>query len=453
MAIPARVPLDGGSFFGARATAAPRRATVATFGGTPTVPATAEDVEPDDIVRNAPRMQSMAADTNTGLDDAPPPPPPAASQSGMPAGYEDYALPTPHATNTKNPDGSFRAVNGWDPTKLNDISHNTAKYAFMRAVQNAGVEGGGLGERGNRDAMAADMPRIVQDLQYAGFPQATLVGDDKIDFGDGYGPVDVLTGNGEWWWGTQDQIAGTNAAGAASNHGGSAGSGIPEWIRTLFGGTSTGGVEGPGGGGDIDAAIAGLLGGETPFGHEIGHSLQDIIQHGGLTPDITRSLVTAREQAALAEQGTMADARGRLAESGGLSTPGVEQGSTNAAIERTAQSVAQPFAQAVSGIEQHALDTQNESFMGALQMATGMSRDQAQTALGAIGAGTNRQAVIGDLALRQLATDQDWNKFVAQHGLDVARLQEDITNGRMDRLIALLHEFLSGAGAAGGGHV
>lgn len=30
--------------------------------------------------------------------------------------------------------------------------------------------------------------------------QAHAVGDDKIDFGDGRGPIDVLSGNGDWWF-------------------------------------------------------------------------------------------------------------------------------------------------------------------------------------------------------------------------------------------------------------
>ena len=36
-----------------------------------------------------------------------------------------------------------------------------------------------------------------------GYPQATIVGDDSIDFGDGFGAIDVLTAGGSWWWGPQ----------------------------------------------------------------------------------------------------------------------------------------------------------------------------------------------------------------------------------------------------------
>lgn len=455
MATPGRVPLDGTSFFGSRGnvtTGTPRRGA-ATFGGTPTVPATAQSISPDDILNDAqahfnplnPNPEShfntAAAPTNT-----PPPTPPP--QPGGATPPPASTLPPAHSTNTKAPDGTFRVVNGWDPTKLNDTTHNTAKYEFMRAVQNAGAVGGGLGERGDRASMSADLPRIVQDLQYVGFPSAKLVGDDSIDFGDGNGPIDVLTGNGEWWWsGNQSQPAGPAAgAGGPGAASGAPGGGIPDWIQNLYGGTQ-------GGDASLDGAISGLLGGETPYGHDIGSALSALIKNGGVTPDIKQGLISARENAALAEQGLMADARGRLADSGGLSTPGVEQGATNAAIERTAATVAPTFASAVRDVQNHALDVQNESFMGALQMATGMSRDQATAALGAIGAGTTRQQVLGDLALRQLSLDQDWNKFVAQHGLDVTKLQEDIANGRMDRMIALLHEYILGGTSTAGGYI
>ena len=45
-------------------------------------------------------------------------------------------------------------------------------------------------------------------LNYAGANGAPrpgiLTGDDTVDFGDGNGVIDVLTGDGAWWWGPKN---------------------------------------------------------------------------------------------------------------------------------------------------------------------------------------------------------------------------------------------------------
>ena len=52
-------------------------------------------------------------------------------------------------------------------------------------IPHDGCEGKYLGEAGSNRA------DIV----------AAVTGDDTIDFGDGYGAIDVLTSDGAWWWG------------------------------------------------------------------------------------------------------------------------------------------------------------------------------------------------------------------------------------------------------------
>ncbi len=90
---------------------------------------------------------------------------------------------------------AYKNVSGFEESKLNDPNHNTPKYKFMRAVQDLGLPAIGLNEgQGDRAAMSA---RLGEVAAKAG---ATQVGDDKLDFGDGFGPQDVLTGQGQWWW-------------------------------------------------------------------------------------------------------------------------------------------------------------------------------------------------------------------------------------------------------------
>ena len=48
------------------------------------------------------------------------------------------------------------------------------------------------------------LQQIVDYVKQNGYPNATVTGKDSIDFGDGYGDIDVLTSEGTWWWGPKN---------------------------------------------------------------------------------------------------------------------------------------------------------------------------------------------------------------------------------------------------------
>jgi hypothetical protein len=95
------------------------------------------------------------------------------------------------------PAKTYHAMEGFDSTKLNNPLHTTPKYVFARATQDLGLP------TGDRPAMSDALPRIVDHVKQNGYPNARVTSDDKIDFGDGYGDIDVLTSWGTWWWGPQ----------------------------------------------------------------------------------------------------------------------------------------------------------------------------------------------------------------------------------------------------------
>lgn len=204
----------------------------------------------------------------------------------------------------------------------------------------------------------------------------------------------------------------------------------------------------------IDSGIAGMItgGGSTPYGQTIEATLADLISRGGLTPAVQEQLSGARETAALGQQSLLEDARAALGESGGVSTPGVAQGPTSGSIRRIEERIAPEFAGAVRDIYTQAIDTSNESTMQALSLATGMSVDQANSLLSALGTGTARQEMLSRIALQQLAQDQDWSRFLAEHGLNVARVEEEIRQGRITQLMPLLQLFLQSARQAAEGY-
>jgi hypothetical protein len=100
------------------------------------------------------------------------------------------------ATVTASADRTYAPMAGFDTGKLNDSSHTTPKYVFARATQDLAIGT----DRASRSASLDTIAAYVRDR---GFPNAAVVGDDSIDFGDGFGPIDVLTSAGSWWWGPQ----------------------------------------------------------------------------------------------------------------------------------------------------------------------------------------------------------------------------------------------------------
>jgi hypothetical protein len=95
------------------------------------------------------------------------------------------------------PANGYQGMLGFNFQKLNDFTHTTPKYVFARATQNVPDIGF------TRAARSAALDAIVQDVKANGYPNAVVTGVDTIDFGDGFGNIDVLTSDGQWWWGPE----------------------------------------------------------------------------------------------------------------------------------------------------------------------------------------------------------------------------------------------------------
>ena len=88
----------------------------------------------------------------------------------------------------------YQPMLGFDYTKLNTLSHTTPKYVFARATQD-------LPFAWDRASRSEGLAKIADYAKSHGYPDTTVVGDDKLNFGDDHGDIDVLTGDGQWWWG------------------------------------------------------------------------------------------------------------------------------------------------------------------------------------------------------------------------------------------------------------
>lgn len=101
------------------------------------------------------------------------------------AKYDGPAAPTAPTVDNSSP--HYAAVSGFDLNKIMDPNKHNSKYTDALKTFSAGLGSGVSLGRNKLDAMVA----------YAkahGFSNAQAIGDDKIDFGDGEGAIDVLGG-------------------------------------------------------------------------------------------------------------------------------------------------------------------------------------------------------------------------------------------------------------------
>ena len=77
-----------------------------------------------------------------------------------------------------------------------------------------------------------------------------------------------------------------------------------------------------------------------------------------------------------------------------------------------------------------------------LQIASNQPAQQAQNMLDTVGTWTERQRMLGDLAIRNLDQNIDWNTFLAEFGLERDQILELISAGRLDDIANLLNSNL-----------
>lgn len=115
-------------------------------------------------------------------------------------------VPTPTTPPVAPTLPTYGSVQGFDTGKINNPGHVNDKYtAALRAF--AGGLGSGVSIGRN------NLSGMVDYAKRNGFPNATAVGDDHIDYGDGKGPIDVIMANGGiWFQNGPDRLGGNQAA-------------------------------------------------------------------------------------------------------------------------------------------------------------------------------------------------------------------------------------------------
>jgi hypothetical protein len=388
--------------------------------------------------------------------------------------------PVPGDTSTR-PVG-YAPIQGFDFKTLSTGGGNAGKYTpavrTFSQMLNAGVP-----------IARGQLAAMVNNLRLSGFPNASAVGDDKIDFGDGNGPIDVIMSNGSIWFNNQPGPpgggAGSGTGGGAGGTGGATGS---------AGGTGTGaagrtsgaasigstgsylqpGLAPPGGQGVfsgplqqvgqdpfsqlITSGLGGLIssGGQTPFSAQVGERLLQILgdgDDGGLDAQAMRRFESARELEGKARRTMLNESRAELADRGLLGEPGMPAGTEANVIRRINEQLAPEFARSLRDIYSD-LDAQsNQRTVAALSAATGLATAQANTLLQSLGAGTDRQQALATIALKTLEQDAQWNQFLAEFGLKRDQVIAALENQDYAMIKSLIDAFQTFASLSKGGYV
>jgi hypothetical protein len=226
---------------------------------------------------------------------------------------------------------------------LNFVGQNYSSGASSRG---GGFHAGGNQYRGNLQGVADAF-----NQQTGG--QARVAGEDRIDFG--YGPVDVITSDGDWW---MEQPAGTGGGGGG---GGSSSGG---------GGGGQAAAPAPTGGGGSLLAGGGQGGWTQDFITQLRAMLMQRLGEAGKPVDENDAYIQAPLSAARNEASRQIDTeRGELAErlyaqGGGLNTGALTQG-IQASRERTATGLGNLRATLIT----RELDSRRTEMRDLLQMA------------------------------------------------------------------------------------
>lgn len=210
----------------------------------------------------------------------------------------------------------------------------------------------------------------------------------------------------------------------------------------------------------LTGGLAALIGsggqGITGFGQGVRGSIYDMLANGGRFSPANEALnlETARGVADRTRRAETAGIQGQLASRGLLSEPGHIQGSEIGATNRLEENVIAPlFADAVQKYLIHEGDLASNRFTTAMTTGANLSNNDNTTLLDAIAGGTDRQHVLGDLAIRELEQNRLFNQFLATYGLDVDKFLNELQSGKNTALIALLQQFLNATGISTGGFI
>lgn len=173
----------------------------------------------------------------------------------------------------------------------------------------------------------------------------------------------------------------------------------------------------------------------------------------GNSPQYQQSVEQAREALTRGEVAAKNDLGGVLADRGLMGTPGHPEGTELDSTVRAFQPLQATYLDTLRSATVDEGNRADAEEQDALQRATGWSSDQVAQKLAAAGSATDRQQMLSTIALQTLAQDASWNEFIAQFGLDRAKVEADIAQNKMDAIAPILQLYVSLFGQVNSGFI
>jgi hypothetical protein len=341
-------------------------------------------------------------------------PPREGGFTGQTYGVGQYTQPTPEApapqtTPAQPAPYAQYAMPGWEQSKWANPEHNTVKY-----------QAGRIFSQFDPNAIRQNPAPLLAALKAAGI-NATLVGDDKLDFGDGYGPIDVITSGGQWAWqpgGGGDTGAVQGAAPQNPAMAGGAPGTAQSFQQSLFRAAqgALGGQTGAAGG---QAGQAGAGGGPA-FDEAVRQMVLRLMRQQ--PTDVTNDPVYQGAMSAYGQQQQRAKERNRNAIAERSAAEGtLNTGGFSDRILGAEQQQGEAEASFAGNLGIRELERQREEVMQALQIGAGLMTDEDRLALteklGLINAALQQQG----LGLQQQQITNQNNQFQSTLGWDMAQ--------------------------------
>ena len=319
--------------------------------------------------------------------------------------------------------GPYAELPGYDYGKLSDPTHRgSGKYnsdvaMFSQALAATGAKPGQAGMQSVYDWLQ----NHGSNVSWNGQNDVFRFGDVDVDVSGNYNP----SGEGSSWTFQDPRGAAQPGQGGAAPMGGPGGaSSLLDW-GAQFGGPGTAGIYG-------DSPLQ--QSGQDPFSQLLTGGLSNLITDASSrlhsTPQQQAiAMEAARSPYEAARKVQLRNAEAALADRGILGEPGQRSGQLTGAVQRIEEGLA-------------------PAYTGAIADEFGRLNDrelQAGNLLGnALQAGTGRQGVLADIALRSLEQNRLFDQFIAQFGLDKTRVLNDIASGQNDQLLRLLEIYMNG---------
>lgn len=360
--------------------------------------------------------------------------PPVTPSAGLPGGTAGPDQPTPPPTYRIQP---------VDAGKM--ASKHDAKYDFLRTAQGFDPTKGITSELVDRinalgygtfsgSGQHGSWSNITDAGRAAGLDPHDFSGDFIQNYGEGKNP------DAQWAWDWYDP----------NPQGGSGG------FATLP--TSLGNFAASGGSSFQRSA---------PSFDDLHSALSGLFPGGAFNKDlVTRRTSNAADALARQRKSSLATNQARLAERGLIGS-----GPEGSAAESLDQRLYNDYSNQVNDIYANESAAADQRMVQALQIAAGLSANEAQTAVDAFRANSERDIGFGNLALGNKRADQDfslgqgnlalnnataantYNLGLGRLGLDRDAQMWTQQNMGLDQLIALIDQLYRGAGTSAGGHV